>query len=375
MAITFRLPPDAPDRIAFAYSPLLEAVLSLHVLVEPKHHPLQHPWVRRMRALTPGLRREIEAFAFAFRSYIPNCFSPGATGQLPRIEDDLDALFRLPPATARLEFTRSLDERGLGRDEERVACHPGQRQIRASIAALPAPAQEVAYLALDAPVAFTERFIGMLRDYWQQAFAAEWDRLEPALAESVTAAGRMIARVGPYPLLQTLSPELRVDVSQARFWLAREHDHTIEIGPGEQLLLIPSYYAWPHVRVNCDPPWPLEVVYPAPQLVAAARPPLPPQELVQTLRALADETRLKALRLIAERPRSTQELAPLLAMTEAGLSKHLRVLTQAGLLRRERQGYWVLYGLRRSQLAPFGDALMQFLHALDETPEVPGRET
>ncbi len=375
MAITFLLPTDALDRIAFAYSPLLEAVLSLHVIVEPKHHPLQHPWVRQMRALTRGLRREIGAFSFTFRAYVPNCFSPGQTGELLSFDEELAELSRLPPATLRLEFTRPLDERGLERNEERVATTTGQQQIRASIAALSPDQQEVAHLALDAPEAFIERFAAMLREYWQQAFAAEWDRLEPALADSVTAAGRVIARLGPYPLLATLSPEVHADASRSQFWLTRQHEHTVEVGPGEQLLVIPSYFAWPHVRVNCDPPWPLGLVYPAPQLVAAARPTLPPPDLVRTLHALADDTRLRALRLIADRPRSTQELAPLLEMTDAGLSKHLRVLTEAGLLRRQRQGYWVLYWLQRSQLPSIGDALMQFLHMLDETREAPATQT
>ncbi len=42
MAIRFRLEPYDLDRVAFAYSPVLEAILSLHVLTHPKHHPLQH---------------------------------------------------------------------------------------------------------------------------------------------------------------------------------------------------------------------------------------------------------------------------------------------------------------------------------------------
>jgi hypothetical protein len=60
--------------------------------------------------------------------------------------------------------------------------------------------------------------------------------------------------------------------------------------------------------VNCDPPWPLAVVYRAPYLTDRRRP-TPPQ-LVQLLKALADPTRLRILELVGERPRSTQELAP-----------------------------------------------------------------
>src|SRR5918911_3378696 len=68
--IRFHLPADAVERVAFAYSPLFESVLSLHVLVEPGHHSLQHDWVRRMRYLPDGVRRDVRTFAFAYRSYI-----------------------------------------------------------------------------------------------------------------------------------------------------------------------------------------------------------------------------------------------------------------------------------------------------------------
>ncbi len=60
----FKLPDENPECVGFAYSPLLEAVLSLHVLVEPKHHPLQHPWVREMRRLRPELKRPVTELSF-----------------------------------------------------------------------------------------------------------------------------------------------------------------------------------------------------------------------------------------------------------------------------------------------------------------------
>ena len=80
-----------------------------------------------------------------------------------------------------------------------------------------------------------------------------------------------------------------------------------------------------------------------------------------TTRALGDDTRLRALRLIADRPRSTQELVPLVGITEAGLSKHLRALAEAGVLEARRDGYYVLYSLRPERLAPLSSAVLSFL--------------
>ena len=78
MSIRFHLPALAIERLSFAYSPLVEAVLSLHVLVEPKHHPLQHEFVRRMRALSTSLRRRIAEFAFVYRWTMPDFVAPPA---------------------------------------------------------------------------------------------------------------------------------------------------------------------------------------------------------------------------------------------------------------------------------------------------------
>ncbi len=88
---------------------------------------------------------------------------------------------------------------------------------------------------------------------------------------------------------------------------------------------------------------------------------MPPDELVRLLRALGDGTRLRTLQLIGERPRSTQELAPLLGISEATLSRHLRVLTDAGMLARSREGRFVLYRLEAKALARLEPSLRSFI--------------
>ena len=72
MAIRFELPEQQEGVVAFGYSPLLETVLSLHVLAVPKHHALQHGWVRAMRALPASLRREITTLSFLYRHTLPD---------------------------------------------------------------------------------------------------------------------------------------------------------------------------------------------------------------------------------------------------------------------------------------------------------------
>ena len=363
VTIVFHVPASAVERVGFSYSPSMEAVLSLHVLVEPKHHPVQHGWVRAMRRLSPALKREIDVFAFAFRAYFPEFFFPSPAGELLDFAGELRRLRATDPALVRLEFAIPLIGPQAGGGETRdpsVLEEPAVRRRLRERAAVEGD-EALAALLLDDPGALLERFLGLLERYWDDAFAQEWERIEPDLAASVTEAGRQIEEHGLYALLKGMWPEVRSDPEAGRFWLERPHDHEVEIGPEDRLVLAPSTYVWPHVRVNCDAPWPLGLVFPASAIVREAHPRIPPAALVGVLRALADDTRLRALRLIAERPRSTQELAPLVGITEAALSKHLRVLAEVGLLERRREGYYVLYRLVPEQVAAVAPSLGAFL--------------
>jgi DNA-binding transcriptional ArsR family regulator len=56
--------------------------------------------------------------------------------------------------------------------------------------------------------------------------------------------------------------------------------------------------------------------------------------------ALGDPTRRRILMRLAAGPASVSELAQPFAMTLPAVSKHLRVLERAGLMRREREGWY-----------------------------------
>ncbi len=67
--------------------------------------------------------------------------------------------------------------------------------------------------------------------------------------------------------------------------------------------------------------------------------------LALQLRALGDERRLRLLRLCADAPASVSSLAAALSDSEPNVSRQLKQLAEAGLLRRSRQGQFVEYSL------------------------------
>jgi DNA-binding transcriptional ArsR family regulator len=171
----------------------------------------------------------------------------------------------------------------------------------------------------------------------------------------------MLAHRGVWAALGRLPAHCRTGPGDRELLVDLPHEHAVEATPERPLVLSPSFFVWPHLVVSCDAPWPLAIAYSPPLLAREAEPRVPPAALVTTLRALADGSRLRILRLIAERPRTSQELEPLVGLSRAGLSKGLRRLAQAGLISGKREGFYVVYSLDAARLRAVAPQLARFL--------------
>jgi DNA-binding transcriptional ArsR family regulator len=87
--------------------------------------------------------------------------------------------------------------------------------------------------------------------------------------------------------------------------------------------------------------------------------------MMTTFEALADPTRRNILDLLREQPRLVGELAALLKISQPGISKQLRVLREAGLVRvrQDAQRHW--YEVRPEPLAEV-DAWLEKYRAMWE---------
>jgi DNA-binding transcriptional ArsR family regulator len=76
-----------------------------------------------------------------------------------------------------------------------------------------------------------------------------------------------------------------------------------------------------------------------------------PSQLVSWLRAAGEPSRLRLLLLCTQGTLGVSDLAQALRQSEPRVSRHLRILCEAGLLARLRQGQWVHYRLAESPAA------------------------
>jgi DNA-binding transcriptional ArsR family regulator len=86
---------------------------------------------------------------------------------------------------------------------------------------------------------------------------------------------------------------------------------------------------------------------------------------VNALEALADPTRRRIVELLADEERSAGEIASHFPTSRPGVSRHLRVLREAGLVQVREDGQRRVYSLEAQPLADLSAWLENRLDALD----------
>jgi DNA-binding transcriptional ArsR family regulator len=74
------------------------------------------------------------------------------------------------------------------------------------------------------------------------------------------------------------------------------------------------------------------------------------KRILTTLKALADETRLKLVHLLLDQDLCGKALAQHLGISEAAVSQHLKVLKEASVVEGEKRGYWTHYAIKKDTL-------------------------
>src|ERR1700723_2104030 len=98
------------------------------------------------------------------------------------------------------------------------------------------------------------------------------------------------------------------------------------------------------------------------------------EQLLAMLRAAADPTRLRLLLLLREGELTVTELTQILGQSQPRVSRHLKLLCEAGLLQRFKEGSWVFYrSAERGPRAQLGSTLSALAEDEPETLEADRR--
>ena len=156
-----------------------------------------------------------------------------------------------------------------------------------------------------------------LNTYYQVFFEEEEVRIRPYLQASLHQAREQASQ---YPI-----PQLLENLSRGV--------HFEQAETASEIILVPSYWASPLVFYNQFPPDRLLVLFGSrPEAHDLSAGETLPLDLVENLKAIADPTRLRILRYLAECPQTPSQLARQLRLRPPTVIHHLNALRLAGLV-------------------------------------------
>ncbi|RPJ77120.1 MAG: ArsR family transcriptional regulator [Desulfobacteraceae bacterium] len=96
------------------------------------------------------------------------------------------------------------------------------------------------------------------------------------------------------------------------------------------------------------------------------------KSFIKDMRALSEPNRVKILKLLQHKSdMCVCELKSLLHIAQPTVSKHLKVLEEAGLVEFRKEGLWVNYSIVNGSANPYAAAILRELHSwLEDQPEI-----
>ena len=94
---------------------------------------------------------------------------------------------------------------------------------------------------------------------------------------------------------------------------------------------------------------------------------------IKVMKALSDPNRIKIVKLLQQRVLCVCELQAALEISQPNVSKHLKILEDAGIVQSSKEGLWVNYSLTSNKVNPYAASMLGNLwYWLDEDPDIVG---
>lgn len=76
------------------------------------------------------------------------------------------------------------------------------------------------------------------------------------------------------------------------------------------------------------------------------------------MKALSDPNRVRVVKLLQEKELCVCEIKEVLGLAQSTVSKHMKILEDAGLVEKERQGSWVIFSLSNGSESVYAKTLL-----------------
>ena len=95
------------------------------------------------------------------------------------------------------------------------------------------------------------------------------------------------------------------------------------------------------------------------------------KDFIKVMKALSDPNRVKIVKMLQHKTMCVCELQSALRVAQPTVSKHLKILEEAGLVEHNKDAQWVNYYLSDGGSSPYASSLLGNLrHWLDDDPQI-----
>lgn len=305
-----KLPQGLLNEVGFLYSRFENGILLMELAVDyPDHHDVTG-------FLTYVEEMSIPAFLF----YVLGRLAPPE--EMERLEPNMESLLSIIP----LAFPEGCS-------------HTEQRFRTGGFVEL-----------LAEPEAYKARMIALWRRYWETYFSQQIERYAALWRESTTEKSRALATSDVEEFVQRLSNHKKLPEQLPQGYPTRE------------VILVPSFFVRHHLMFYGYGS--TTVIYDC-QLTEERREQLQTleEEIIALTKALSDQTRLRLLRWIVRDPQVYgRQLAKLCRISQPSVSRHLRILKEAGLVEEKRIDNHLAYEVRRERMENLAPRLISYLY-------------
>ncbi|WP_342409805.1 metalloregulator ArsR/SmtB family transcription factor [Paenibacillus sp. FSL R10-2778] len=320
-------------KIKTVVSPFHELLCSLHVFHQPEHHPTRLQWALELKKRMPlALQENIHTLGQLSERWIALLDLPDRMGVPISCNQGITLLKKLPDAE--LVYLFMNQEIALSTIVEWL-------NESESIRSLMKLSGNVKYL-INNLASVRKLLISTLITYEHDYFGQEWDYIEPFMNISAAQFQDLASRF-PEKALNTLHPRLLSE--NGTLTVQKAVTYYFPYDQLGQVYVFPSTFIFPHLLVGWfEDTLFLPLTVDVPGLAFSEG---PPSDLLRQLKALSDDTRMRILKLLWKGPHCTKQLAPILGISEAAVSKQLKQLSEAGFTQSQRKGNYLFYSVNK----------------------------
>jgi len=341
--------------------PVPNAIASMMLLTKAEEMPGSGPWVAEMREklTTEDLFRHRLVIIGFFHAILPE-------KDWASFSDYLDNLEKSDPVSLRDKMLDTYAEICIACDEEVKAAGVNWDDVLSSPDAyvgfllerfgehlVEVDMETKAYEYVIDPPAMQKLIVDHLRWFWKEHLSQEWERTEPILRESIRA-------------FQNTNFDNMNRLEMARYITGQDLEeekwsHTL--GKAEQVVFMPNPHIGPYVtRMYCRDVVILVFGARLPEDANVRIPELDRADIVARMSALADDTRLRILQMIAESGElRSQEIMEEVGLSQPSVSRYLTQLTATGYLQERRVNGSKAYALNHDRIEKTLKAVHKFL--------------